>query len=74
MYRCEHLDKWLFIKSIKEDNIMGAPEPTVGVITEQGDLGLGFDQLNEKDATAYAEATEKPKKGGRKSKKQDTEE
>ena len=53
---------------------MGAPEPTVGVITEQGDLGLGFDQLNEKDATAYAEATEKPKKGGRKSKKQDTEE
>lgn len=22
---------------------------TFGVITEQGDLGLGFDQLNEKD-------------------------
>ena len=29
----------------------------VGVITEQGDLGLGFDQLNEKDAKAVVEAT-----------------
>lgn len=36
---------------------MGAPE--VGVINEQGDLGLGFDLLNEKDSKAYAEATEK---------------
>ena len=44
---------------------MGAPE--VGVITEQGDLGLGFDLLNEKDSAAYAEATEA------KSKKEQTE-
>lgn len=29
----------------------------VGVITEQGDLGLGFDQLNEKDAKTVVEAT-----------------
>ena len=52
---------------------MGAPEPTYGVITEQGDLGLGFDLLNEKDAAAYAEATEEKSKRGRKSKKQTTE-
>lgn len=29
----------------------------VGVITEQGDLGLGFDELNENDQKAYSEAT-----------------
>lgn len=28
----------------------------VGVITEQGDLGLGFTELNEADQTAYANA------------------
>ena len=49
---------------------MGAPEPTVGVVTEQGDLGLGFDVLNEKDSEAYAKATEEPKKRGRKKKEQ----
>lgn len=31
--------------------------PNVGVITEQGDLGLGFNQLNEKDAKVVVEAT-----------------
>lgn len=31
--------------------------PTIGVITEQGDLGLGFNQLNNKDQKAYDEAT-----------------
>lgn len=30
--------------------------PNIGVITEQGDLGLGFDNLNEKDQKAYDEA------------------
>ena len=29
----------------------------IGVITEQGDLGLGFDLLNNKDQQAVAEAT-----------------
>lgn len=38
---------------------MSAPEvdgtqTKVGVVTEQGDLGLGFTELNEADATAYA--------------------
>ena len=28
----------------------------IGCITEQGDLGLGFDELNEKDTKAYNEA------------------
>ena len=31
--------------------------PNIGIITEQGDLGLGFDNLNDKDAKAYNEAT-----------------
>ena len=31
--------------------------PQVGIITEQGDLGLGFDYLNNKDQKAYDEAT-----------------
>lgn len=31
----------------------------IGIITEQGDLGLGFDVLNEKDSRAYNEATNK---------------
>lgn len=26
---------------------------SVGIITEQGDLGLGFDPLNQKDKKAY---------------------
>ena len=29
----------------------------IGLITEQGDLGLGFDLLNNKDQQAVAEAT-----------------
>lgn len=29
----------------------------IGIITEQGDLGLGFDMLNNKDQKAYNEAT-----------------
>lgn len=28
-------------------------EPNIGCITEQGDLGLGFDVLNEKDQSTY---------------------
>ena len=28
----------------------------IGCITEQGDLGLGFDELNDKDTKAYNEA------------------
>ena len=28
----------------------------IGCITEQGDLGLGFDKLNDKDTKAYNEA------------------
>ena len=28
----------------------------VGVVTEQGDLGLGFTELNESDQTAYENA------------------
>ena len=31
-------------------------EQQIGVITEQGDLGLGFDALNEKDEKIYNEA------------------
>lgn len=27
--------------------------PKIGVITEQGDLGLGFDVLNEQDQKTY---------------------
>lgn len=36
----------------------------VGVITEQGDLGLGFDPLNSKDQKVYSESVkaEKEKK------------
>jgi hypothetical protein len=29
----------------------------IGIITEQGDLGFGFDKLNESDSKVYAEAT-----------------
>ena len=44
---------YINIKSIvKEVNIMAQ----IGCITEQGDLGLGFDELNEKDTKAYSEA------------------
>ena len=32
---------------------------TYGVITEQGDLGLGFDVLNEEDQKVYSEAVTK---------------
>ena len=31
----------------------------IGVITEQGDLGLGYTQLNEADETAYNNAPDK---------------
>lgn len=31
----------------------------VGIITEQGDLGLGFDPLSEKDQKTYNESTQK---------------
>ncbi len=27
--------------------------PEIGIITEQGDLGFGFDPLNESDKTQY---------------------
>lgn len=30
--------------------------PNIGVITEQGDLGLGFDVLNEQDQKTYKES------------------
>lgn len=29
----------------------------IGIITEQGDLGYGFDLLNDKDAKTYNEST-----------------
>ena len=32
-----------------------------GVITEQGDLGLGFDPLNQKDQKAVNEAAQREK-------------
>ena len=35
--------------------------PQIGVITEQNDLGLGFDPLNPNDQKAYTENT-KPEK------------
>ena len=38
---------------------MTAPEVEFGVITEQGDLGLGFNPLNESDNTVVAKAEEK---------------
>lgn len=31
-------------------------DKNIGIITEQGDLGLGFDQLNEKDQKTYNES------------------
>lgn len=31
----------------------------IGVITEQGDLGLGFDVLNQKDQKVYKESSQK---------------
>jgi acetyl-CoA carboxylase beta subunit len=31
----------------------------IGIITEQGDLGLGFDPLNKKDEKVYNEAVER---------------
>ena len=36
-----------------------ANDVSVGLITEQGDLGLGFDPLNKQDAKVYAEAMNK---------------
>lgn len=37
-------------------DVDGTKTGNIGVVTEQGDLGLGFNQLNESDATAYANA------------------
>jgi len=34
----------------------------VGVINEIGDMGLGFDPLNEKDQKVYNESVDKEKK------------
>lgn len=34
----------------------------IGVINEQGDLGLGFDPLNEKDQKVYNENAQKESK------------
>lgn len=34
----------------------------IGVITEQGDLGLGYDVLNEKDQSAYNQQKDKENK------------
>jgi hypothetical protein len=31
----------------------------IGIITEQGDLGFGFDKLNEKDEKVYNEAVKR---------------
>lgn len=36
--------------------------PQIGVITEQGDLGLGFDVLNQQDQRVYKESTQKEDK------------
>lgn len=36
-----------------------AKDNTIGVVTEQGDLGLGFTPLTEADATAYANAPQR---------------
>lgn len=33
----------------------------IGIITEQGDLGFGFDQLNESDTKVYNEAINRNK-------------
>ena len=38
---------------MKEEKDIG----NIGVITEQGDLGLGFDHVNKKDAKVYKEST-----------------
>lgn len=36
--------------------------PEIGVITEQNDMGLGFNPLNESEAASLNSNTEKPKK------------
>ena len=38
----------------------------IGVITEQGDLGLGFDYLNKKDQHVYNESVKSDKDKERK--------
>ena len=48
-----HIYHIVLITYVKEEYNMG----NIGVITEQGDLGLGFDLLNNKDQQAVAEAT-----------------
>ena len=40
----------------------------IGVINEIGDIGLGFNLLNEKDQKAYNEASEKEKEQKNKNK------
>lgn len=46
----------IYYKYRKEKMIMSN---NVGIITEQGDLGLGFDPLSEKDQKTYNESTQK---------------
>ena len=48
-----HIYHIVLITYVKEEYNMG----NIGVITEQGDLGLGFDLLNNKDQKTVAEAT-----------------
>lgn len=38
------------------------PEKEIGVITEQGDLGLGFDPLTDEEKEALNESTKKEDK------------
>ena len=38
--------------------------PEIGIITEQGDLGLGFDVLNNKDQQVYNEAMQRQQQSG----------
>ena len=37
--------------------------PEIGIITEQGDLGLGFDVLNNQDQQVYNEAVKRQNGG-----------
>ena len=41
----------------------------IGIITEQGDLGLGFDYLNKKDQQVYNESTKTEKEKENKDRK-----
>lgn len=41
----------------------------IGVITEQGDLGLGYDVLNEKDQSVYKQKEKEDKEKSNKERK-----